>query len=142
MIAIEAFQNADLLAALLDASSLGLDAYFRTDPLKAPAYYRLAFRELGLSIGLHALERLQRLIEKRPGILRNEQQPGGRLEELMRYVGFAEVIESFWLEPANREDPSFTEHLDINTVMLATSLAPDGYLGAIPADKRNACSAP
>jgi hypothetical protein len=46
----------------------------------------------------------------------------------MGYAGLAETIESFWLEPANRENGTFTEHRDINTVMLATSLAPDGYL--------------
>ena len=45
-----------------------------------------------------------------------------------RYRLLAEIIESFWLEPANRQVPGFTEHRDINRVMLATSLAPDGYL--------------
>ena len=46
----------------------------------------------------------------------------------MRYAALAEIIENFWLQPANREAPSFTDHREINTVMLATSLAPDGYL--------------
>lgn len=31
-------------------------------------------------------------------------------------------------EATNREASSWTEHLDINMVMLATSLTPDGYL--------------
>ena len=51
-----------------------------------------------------------------------------QVESLMRYCALAEIIENFWLEPVNREVPSFTDHLDINTVMLAASLAPDGYL--------------
>ena len=34
----------------------------------------------------------------------------------------------FWLENANREAESWRAHRDINMVMLATSLAPDGYL--------------
>jgi len=37
-------------------------------------------------------------------------------------------IEKFWLEAKNIGAISWTEHLDINMVMLATSLAPDGYL--------------
>jgi len=118
----------DLLAALLEASRIGLHRYARTGSLQTPAYYRLAFRELGLAIGLHALTRLRRLIEGSPGFLKDGQPLSGQVEILMRYRPLAEIIESFWLEPANRQDPSFTEHRDINTVMLATSLIPDGYL--------------
>ncbi len=123
-----AFAQADLLTDMLEACRIGLQAFARTGSLKAPAHYRLAFRELGLSIGLHALERLQRLIEDRPGIFNEQQALGRQVESLMRYLALAEIIENFWLEPANREVPSFTDHLDINTVMLAASLAPDGYL--------------
>ena len=46
----------------------------------------------------------------------------------MRYQPLAENIETFWLEPANRESGTWQEHRDINMVMLATSLAPDGFL--------------
>ena len=53
-----ALPQADLLTALLEACRFGLQIYAGTGSLKAPARYRLAFRELGLSIGLHALERL------------------------------------------------------------------------------------
>jgi hypothetical protein len=128
VIAIEASEDSGLLSALLEASRLGLDAFSRTNSLKVPACRRLAFRELGLSIGLHALERLRLLIEKSRGILRNQHRVADQVEKLMRYAGLAEDIESFWLEPANREARAFREHLDINTVMLATSLAPDQYL--------------
>jgi hypothetical protein len=37
-------------------------------------------------------------------------------------------IENFWLEPKSRESETWTAHHDINRVMLATSLAPDGFL--------------
>jgi hypothetical protein len=37
-------------------------------------------------------------------------------------------IEKFWLEPRNRQALSWTEHRDINSVMLATSLALESYL--------------
>jgi hypothetical protein len=39
-----------------------------------------------------------------------------------------EAIEKFWLDPQNRTAESWTGHQDINSVMLATSLAPDGFL--------------
>jgi hypothetical protein len=129
MIAGGTLQETDLLAALLDASRLGLDRYARTGSWKAPANFRLAFRELGLAIGLHALDRLLRLIETSPGIFKKEQpRLAGQVEILMRHEPLAEIIENFWLAPVNREVASFTEHCDINTVMLATSLAPDAYL--------------
>jgi hypothetical protein len=108
-----------------------LNAYVSSGSLEAPAHYRLAFRELGISIGLHAVERLQRLIETRPESFDGVQSLGRQVEILMRYGSLAEIIEDFWLDPANRQAPSFTGHRDINTVMLATSLAPDGYLSGI-----------
>jgi len=50
------------------------------------------------------------------------------IEDLIRYDQLREDIEMFWLERTNREVNTWTEHRDINMVMLATSLAPDGYL--------------
>ena len=40
------------------------------------------------------------------------------------------AIDDFWSEPAHRLSASWTDHADINAVMLATSLAPRGYLGS------------
>jgi len=128
LMANEASPRADLLPALLEASRMGLHAYERTGLLKAPAVYRLPFRELGLSIGLHALERLNRLFDERPEIFDKKRSLKRQAESLRRYIPMAESIEAFWLKPAHREAPTFTDHYDINTVMLATSLAPDGYL--------------
>ncbi len=128
MIARGSIQYENLLVEMLEACRTGLYAYSLTGSLEAPAHYRLPFRELGLSIGLHALERLMRLIEKRPHGFEKMDSLAGRVE-MMRYRALAEIIENFWLDPANRKAPTFTDHRDINTVMLATSLAPDGYLG-------------
>ena len=50
------------------------------------------------------------------------------LESLMQYVPLCEAINSFWLEPKNRESASWMAHRNINMVMLATSLAPEGYI--------------
>src|SRR3990172_11245888 len=56
LIIIEGVDQAALLEVLLDSSMIGLQSYARgRSPLKLPADYRRAFRELGLSIGLHAI---------------------------------------------------------------------------------------
>ncbi len=112
----------------MDSSLQGLESYGRKSPLKLPADYRLAFRELGLSIGLRAVEKLQGLIKQKPGLFNKKHPLHSRIESLMRYAQLGEEIEMFWLEHTNREAQSWTEHRDINMVMLATSLAPDGYL--------------
>lgn len=122
------FEKTDLLEILLEDSLLGQEAYARTNPLKLPADYRLAFRELGLSIGLRAVKKLQGLIEENPVIFNQQHIQHSRIEALMRYLPLAETIETFWLEPRNRKTNMWTEHRDINMVMLATSLAPDGFL--------------
>jgi hypothetical protein len=54
-----------------------------------------------------------------------------RINRLTPYIRRGKAIEEFWLHPRNRASRGWTEHLDINRVMLATSLAPDGYLDLI-----------
>ena len=46
----------------------------------------------------------------------------------MPFVPLAGMIEEFWVKPENRRVEIWVEHRDINMVMLATSLAPDGCL--------------
>jgi hypothetical protein len=123
------FALTGFLEVLLDSSRIGLQSFAREkDALKLPASYRLAFRELGLSIGLHGLEKLPGLIKKAPHDYDLKQRLLSRAEGLMQYIPLGDTIETFWLEPANRQAGNWREHRDINTVMLATSLAPDGYL--------------
>ncbi|MDH3526920.1 MAG: hypothetical protein OEM43_05400 [Gammaproteobacteria bacterium] len=121
-----------LLDRLLEGAITGLQHYDRDDELHQPARYRLAFRELGLAIGLHALERLQRVVEQ--GTPRTPASPRLRaqLQELMQYLPLRDEIETFWRDPANQRTDTWTEHRDINAVMLATSLAPDGFLMLLP----------
>jgi len=114
--------------ALLDAGlratarSLGLVATMRY--LDGPAGARLAFRELGLAIGLAAVELLDSETASGCGAGRHDVIP-----ELFGHVPLRRRIEGFWLEPAHREVATWREHEDINAVMLATSLLPEGYLG-------------
>jgi hypothetical protein len=121
-------RESDRLVSLLRDAELGLEAFVRSRPLNASADYRLAFRELGLSIGLHAIVKMQRAIEQHPENFSNQNELHARLSGLARFLPLNELIESFWLETSNQQSHSWTGHRDINSVMLATSLAPDGYL--------------
>jgi hypothetical protein len=124
----ENFEQTGLMEDLLDSSLPGLESHVRNNSLKLPADYRLAFLELGLGIGLRAVEKLKVLIEENPGSFDKKYLLHLRTEKLMRYARLSEIIEKFWLEPKNRKTWSWTEHRNINMVMLATSLASDGYL--------------
>ncbi len=128
MMVRDRFQQGALLLALLDASLQGLESYLRMNPLQLPAEYRLAFREFGLSIGMHALERLGEVIQKETSTFAESAALQTRIEKLMRYQPVCEQIENFWHEAANREVDAWREHRAINMVMQATSLAPDGFL--------------
>jgi hypothetical protein len=121
-------EQTGLLETLLESSLIGLDSFVKENSLKIPAGYRLAFRELGLSIGLRAVEKIRELIEQKSAPLRNKDSLLWLLRILGRHAGLREIIEKFWLEGTNREVGSYIVHHDINEVMLATSLAPDGFL--------------
>ena len=128
LIAYHQLKQVNLLETLLEAALVGLQAYTSQDPLQFPVDFRLAFRELGLSIGLRAVERMQGLVEANPGIFGERVQHHSRLEVLRQYSPWADRIETFWLERPHQEAESWLAHREINMVMLTTSLAPDGYL--------------
>ncbi|MDW5562124.1 MAG: hypothetical protein SA339_02775 [Methanomassiliicoccus sp.] len=94
-----------------------------------PATHRLAFRELGLSIGLHAAERL----DARPGGM--DEVLADEFDILRSHAPLGRRIEAFWSDLRNRDNDLWREHEDIDTVMLATSLVPDGFLRVwVPAE--------
>lgn len=80
-----------LVESLRATARVGLEELMNEPDLHLPAEYRLAFRELGLAIGLG-------------------DEP------------LAEAITAFWRNPEHRRDRTWTEHRDINEVMLVTSL--------------------
>lgn len=128
LIARRNFDQTGLLPVLLEASLAGLKSFVTQNAFHYPTDYRLAFRELGLSIGLHSVEKLKSLYEQQKSILRGAKGVGARIDELLRYVPICYLIETFWLDDTHRQSDTWTEHRDINMVMLATSLAPDTYL--------------
>ncbi len=121
-------RQTDLLKILLDSARMGLESYARTSPWKLPAEYRLAFRELGLSIGLRAVEKVQAMVKENADLVPMADAVRPSITALMGFEPLMETIEQFWLEPASQAAKSWTEHLEINRVMLATSLAPEGFL--------------
>ena len=116
------------LESLLHDIEISLQAFVSNNQLNLPAEYRLAFRELGLAIGLQAIGRMQKTIEQHPENFTNTDQLKTRLSKLTLFLRINEFIESFWLQPEHRSVDSWLEHVDINNVMLATCMAPDGYL--------------
>jgi len=82
----------------------------------------------GCRSGWKGLNGLSRAITDNPGIFGQGTALYRRICEIREYVPLAGMIERFWLDEANRESETWTEHSGINVVMLATSLAPEGFL--------------
>jgi hypothetical protein len=122
------FGTPDLLDSVLDAALLGLQKFAGDNPLKYRARQRLAFRELGLAIGLKGVGRLQGCIAGNPELFGREGSLLRKIEALTGFVPLGDIIERFWLDEKNREAGSWGDHREINMVMLATCLAPDGFL--------------
>jgi len=121
-----------LLEALLGAARTGLEVFARSGELQSPAAHRLAFRELGLAIGLEAAQRLSTDAEH--GRVELSGSARAELTTLLGYAPLGDEIEAFWRRGDNRRAAGWTEHRDINEVMLATRLAPDGFLVVVPLD--------
>lgn len=111
---------------LSDDAGRSLEAWVRTGAPTLPAVHRLAFRELGLALGLRAVGRLACTAGELPGL------PADTAADAL-----AGRIETFWLDPANQRVSTWSDHRDINRVSLAASLVPEGWLGAGDGAARN-----
>jgi len=103
----------DLLEEIKNACENGTETFVASRFLTRAASQRLAFRELGLAIGLKAIP----MIGGRPSHWRD-----------LPYQSLAEEIISAWLPCAQSPDDLWQAHEDINDVMLATALIPDTFL--------------
>jgi hypothetical protein len=117
-----------LLNSLLGSALTGLNSFDGSGSLELPARYRLAFRELGVSIGLAGVVKMQEILRNEPEFSGKTPVLQQRVDTLLKYALLREKIQQFWLDENNRKATSWTEHREINTVMLATSLAPEGFL--------------
>lgn len=102
----------DFLAEVLEDAAASAEAAVRT--LGGPAGRRLAFRELGFALGLHAVDSVTEHAD---------------VSRLRRFVPLAARLEDFWSSPASQSAATWTAHRDINAVTLAACLAPQGALG-------------
>lgn len=116
----------DILLKLLDSSLKGINSFLYTNTLKYPPEYRLGFRELGLSIGLYGVEKMQMTIKEHPECFSNQTLLTAKINDLAVYLPLSDIIEKFWID--NQKSGTWGEHLDINAVMLATSLDPECFL--------------
>jgi hypothetical protein len=124
-----------LVEKLIAASRRGLLALVTTGELQRPATQRLAFRELGLAIGLRALP----IIANALGNARSGSgPPSSDIDVLLRYADKGEEIVAFWLTDDHLKDRGWRDHRNINEVMLATALTPATFLSVgerMPVDR-------
>ena len=76
----------------------------------------------------------QAMYPGRGGMASSIIEPVRRIQALMQYLPLRDEIEAFWRNPELQRAATWTEHQDINEVMLATSLAPNGFLVLLPSD--------
>lgn len=111
----------NLLRRLMSEAEQSLAFFSRFFLPSGPASERLAFRELGLAIGMHGVESTAEH-GLPPELARSSRG-------VLRYSSLAESIDDFWSATGNRLNATWREHADINNVMLASSLIPNGYFG-------------
>lgn len=117
-----------LLHDTLEDTGKGLAFYAKSNHLKISAQYRLAFRELGLAIGLKAISRMENFMKDHSKTFMPIDQWELMIESLKEYLNLIDLIQKFWVLPENQESDSWKEHKNINIVMLCTCLSPDGFL--------------
>jgi hypothetical protein len=120
--------DVDLLEALLHGCGYGLTSFIRGGHLAKPVSNRLAFRELGLAIGLKAVSAIaHRITEHRPHF-ENRSDLRHAINLLQRHASIGDEIIGGWVPHAEHQDKSWRAHQDINEVMLATALIPTTFL--------------
>ena len=126
-----------MLGLVVGAASRGLARYLASQPFAHSVEERLAFRELGLAIGLQAVTRLWCVLERDAASLDAQPMLRKALDHLVAQVPLARTLIDTWCEVERSQDPHWRAHEDINAVMLATALVPSGYIeldGSISSD--------
>jgi hypothetical protein len=122
------FDDLNLLQEILEACRSGLSGLLAGLYLNQPASHRLAFRELGLAIGLKALPIISDAMKRNNAPLESRTAVQQIVGQLYRYESLGDGIVSFWLSHVGSHDQVWKSHQDINDVMLATALIPDMFL--------------
>ena len=112
---VQPFDDPRLLERVLDSARGGQENSLESGEFSRPESQRLAFRELGLAIGLQAADFIPK-----PTV--------AVVDEFDAYPGLATALQAFWLTCAQRATDTWLAHPNINEVMLATALIPGGVL--------------
>jgi hypothetical protein len=114
--------TAEHLDDILQGAAVGLEQYQQANRLDAPSDQRLAFREFGLALGLSLAESMSM------STFEFSEDAQTALGEIRAYDEYRDTIIDFWMESSHRESETWTEHRDINEVMLASALLGDDVL--------------
>ena len=117
-----------LLEEVLQACLSGLTALLASRYLDRPATHRLAFRELGLALGLRALPMIAEAMKRARSRLWDRPNLRRFIELLLPYELLGGEIIDLWLPHAQHRDEGWRAHQDINDAMLATALIPNMFL--------------
>ena len=117
-----------LLEDVMQGSGDGLMIMLKTGYLKRPARHRLAFRELGLAIGLRAVPIIANKFQNERNAFGSRPSTLRLIDLLLPYERLSNELIDFWLPYAEDPDESWKAHQDINEVMLATAIAPSTFL--------------
>jgi len=90
----DSFDLEILLQDLLTSALLGLKSYAQNNPQDFPAVYRLAFREMGVSIGIKGMEYLKSLIESNEDSFKEHDFLYQPVEALKEYMPLADSLEN------------------------------------------------
>ncbi len=120
-----------ILDKALFSAADSLHSFRSFNRLDSSPEHRLAFRELGLSIGLHTLRQMHDQIADNHRRFHQGKVLLSLLASLARHTPLIEQIEQFWLRPESQQSLTWTQHQDINAVMLATSLASSAYMANV-----------
>jgi hypothetical protein len=112
-----------LLEEIENAYDNGVGAFVASQLLIRPVSQRLAFRELGLAIGLKAIP-----IILDPTKHAMKSDGGFPKRSHLQYHSLAHEIIRAWLPCMQSPDELWQAHEDINDVMLATALIPNTFL--------------
>ncbi len=123
----DALPDASLLWEVMNAAVSSLDAISYHD-WSGPARLRLAFRELGLAIGVQAIRELIVFTPQHPLL---HQLFRAQVNALSEIVNKFPKLERFWLNLNHQKNTTWTEYADINSVMLVTALLPHSYLDGL-----------
>ncbi|HXX06585.1 MAG TPA: hypothetical protein VEJ43_00770 [Pseudolabrys sp.] len=120
--------DVELFETLLDGCSHGLNRFVRARPLAEPASNRLAFRELGLAIGLKAVPSIRHRITEHGTHFENRTNLRRAINLIETHASMSDEIIGAWLPHAEDQDKNWRRHQDINEVMLSTALVPNTFL--------------